>query len=98
VGTVAAGYADGLPLALSNRGYVIIRGKPCHILGRISMDYTTVSLAQVPEAECGDEVICLGGEGSLAVTVDQWAQMKGTHAYDIICSFGSRVKRVYLKS
>ncbi len=97
VGTISAGYADGLPLALSNRGYVIIRGKPCEILGRVSMDYTTVSLDQVPDAECGDEVICLGGEGLHMITVEAWAQLKGTHPYDIICSFGSRVKRCYFR-
>lgn len=96
VGTISAGYADGLPLALSNRGYVLIRGRPCHILGRISMDYTTVALDQVPDAECGDEVICLGGEGVTAITVESWAQLKGTNPYDIICSFGSRVKRCYM--
>ena len=93
VGTISAGYADGLPLALSNRGHVLIRGKACPILGRISMDYTTVSLEQVPEATVGDEVICLGGEGPLAVTVEDWAQLKGTHPYEIICSFGTRVER-----
>ena len=94
VGIISAGYADGLPLALSNRGYVIIRGKPCHILGRISMDYTTVSLEQVQDAERGDEVTCLGGEGPLAITVENWAQLKGTHPYEIICSFGTRVNRI----
>lgn len=95
VGTISAGYADGLPLALSNRGYVIIRGKPCEILGRVSMDYTTVSLEQVLDAQRGDEVICLGGEGVLAITVESWAQLKATHPYEIICSFGRRVKRCY---
>jgi alanine racemase len=94
VGIISAGYADGLPLALSNRGYVIIRGKPCHVLGRISMDYTTVSLEQVQNAERGDEVTCLGGEGPLAISVENWAQLKGTHPYEIICSFGSRVNRI----
>ncbi len=96
VGTVAAGYADGLPLALSNRGYLTIRDQLCPILGRVSMDYTTVSLESAPAARCGDEVVCLGGSGPQAVTVDMWAQMKGTHAYDIICSFGSRVERRYV--
>jgi alanine racemase len=96
VGTVSAGYADGLPLALSNRGFVLIRNRPCPILGRVSMDYTTVSLEQVPEAECGDDVICLGGTGPSAISVEDWAQLKGTHPYDIICSFGRRVERRYL--
>ncbi|MCK5849494.1 MAG: alanine racemase [Kiritimatiellae bacterium] len=95
VGTISAGYADGLPLALSNKGYVLIRNKPCKILGRISMDYTTVALDKVPDATTGDEVICLGGDDSKAMTVDDWAEIKGTHPYDIICSFGSRVERCY---
>jgi alanine racemase len=97
VGTVSAGYADGLPLALSNRGCVLVRGCPCPVLGRVSMDYTTVSLAGVPEAECGDEVVCLGGEGPNAITVEDWAHLKGTHPYEVICSFGSRVERRYVE-
>ncbi len=95
VGTVSAGYADGLPLALSNRGYVLIRGVPCQILGRVSMDYITVDLDNVPDAQCGDDVICLGGEGIHAISVEDWANLKGTHPYEIICSFGSRVERIY---
>jgi len=97
VGTISAGYADGLPLALSNRGHVLVRDHPCQVLGRVSMDYTTVSLEQVPEARCGDEVVCLGGEGPTAVSVEDWAQLKGTHPYDIICSIGNRVERRYVE-
>ena len=95
-GTISAGYADGLPLSMSNRGYVLIRGKLCPVLGRVSMDYTNVSLANVPEAEVGDDVICIGGEGPRAISVDTMAQIKGTHSYDIICSFGNRVQRRYI--
>jgi len=96
VGTVAIGYADGFPLALSNCGHVRIRDRVCPILGRVSMDYITVSLVNVPDAAVGDEVICLGGEGSAAITVGDWARLKGTHPYEIICSFGSRVERRYV--
>jgi alanine racemase len=96
VGTVAVGYADGFPLALSNCGQVRIRDKACPILGRVSMDYITVSLANAPDAAVGDEVICLGGEGPAAITVGDWARLKGTHPYEIICSFGTRVERRYL--
>lgn len=96
VGTVSAGYADGLPLALSNRGYLLVNNTPCPVIGRISMDYTTVSLESVPNAQVGDEVICLGGSGDHALRVEDWAALKGTHPYEIICSFGNRVKRCYL--
>ena len=97
VGTVSAGYADGLPLALSNKGHVLVKGRPCPVLGRVSMDYTTVSLKNCPDAVPGDEVICLGGTGPDAISVEEWARTKGTHAYDIICSFGTRVERKYVE-
>lgn len=96
IATISAGYADGFPLAISNRGFVFIGGKRCKILGRISMDYTTVDVTDVPDVQSGDEVICFGKCGDDSITPDDWAEIKGTHAYDIICSLGSRVERVAL--
>lgn len=95
VATISAGYADGLPLALTNRGHVFIGGKRCKIIGRISMDYTTVDVSEVENVKAGDEVICFGKCGSDSITPDDWAALKGTHAYDIICSLGNRVERVF---
>ena len=97
VGTVTAGYADGLPLGLSNRGRVIIQGKSCPILGRISMDYMTVSLKAFgnnPPAP-GTSVTLIGRENGAVVSAEEWAALKGTHPYDVLCSFGPRVKRIY---
>lgn len=94
VATISAGYADGLPLALGNRAQVLVRGVRCPVIGRISMDYTTVDVSHVPGGVgAGDEVVCLG-EG---VTPDHWGALKGTHAYDIICSLGNRVERVFVQ-
>lgn len=94
-GTICAGYADGLPLALSNRGSVLIRGRHAPIIGRISMDYLTVDLSDIPEAQVGDTVTLLGRDGDAEIPVQEWATLKGTHAYDIICSIGSRVARIF---
>ena len=95
VATISAGYADGLPLALTNRGFVFIGGRRCKIIGRISMDYTTVDVSDVKDVKAGDEVICFGRSGKDSITPDDWAALKGTHAYDIICSLGNRVERVF---
>ncbi len=96
VGTIAAGYADGLPLALSNRGYVLIRGRKCPILGRVSMDYTTVDLSLAPDAECGDEVVFIGRQGGETISLQSWAAIKNTHAHDILCAITPRAKCVYI--
>ncbi len=97
IGTIAAGYADGLPLALSNRGYVLIRGRKCPIIGRVSMDYTTVDLSPVPDAVCGDEVVFIGSQGNETIPLQSWAEIKDTHSYDILCSITPRAKCVYIK-
>lgn len=94
IATISAGYADGLPLALTNRGFVFIGGRRCPIVGRISMDYTTVDVTDVPGVKAGDEVVCFGRCGNDSITPDDWAAIKGTHAYDIICSLGGRVERI----
>lgn len=93
VGTVAAGYADGLPLALSNRGSILVGGALCPVIGRICMDFTTIDLAQAPHAQAGDEAVCLGRQGSREIGIDEWATLKGTHPYEVLCAIGSRVKR-----
>jgi alanine racemase len=94
IATISAGYADGLPMALANRADVFIGGRRCRIVGRISMDYATVDVTGVEGVAAGSEVICLGKCGDDSITPDDWAKFKGTHAYDIICSFGGRVLRV----
>ncbi len=97
VGTVAAGYADGLPFALSNRGSVLVHGVPCPVVGRVCMDFTTLDLAQVPDAQPGDEVVCLGRQGANEIPVNTWAALKGSHPHDILCAIGPRVKRNYVR-
>jgi alanine racemase len=89
VGVVAIGYADGMPIQASNRGYVVIRGKRCGVLGRVSMDYTSVDLSDLPAAAVGDEVLCFGAYPSLA----ELASLKQTITYEVLCSLGNRVER-----
>ena len=96
VGTISAGYADGLPLSLSNQSNVIIRDRLCPIIGRVSMDYTNISLKDAPEVQIGDDVTCLGSTESHCITIESWAELKNTHPNDIICSFGNRVERRYI--
>ncbi|BBM89801.1 alanine racemase [Spirochaetota bacterium] len=96
VATISAGYADGIPLALANRFHVIIGKQTYPIIGRISMDYLTVWLdANTYEVNVGDNVILLGRHNQQCITIDEWAELKQTHPYDIITSLSPRVTRVY---
>jgi len=96
VGTIPAGYADGIPMAAGNSARVIIGRQECPIIGRVSMDYVTVDLTQHPSARPGDLVTIFGRSGDQEITVEDWALIKQSHPYDIICSLGNRVERRYI--
>ncbi|MBF0432283.1 MAG: alanine racemase [Fibrobacteria bacterium] len=96
VGTVPAGYADGIPMSASNSASVLIGGIMCPVIGRVSMDYITVDLSANPHARLGTTVVIVGKSGKKEITVEDWARIKQSHPYDIICSLGNRVARVYL--
>ena len=93
VGTVAAGYADGVPLKLTNKGFFRVNGKLCPILGRVTMDYTMIDLSAVPGAKVGDEVELFTSMQGDSIDIANWSNYKGTHAWDILCSISPRVER-----
>ncbi len=96
IGVLAAGYADGIPHRLSNRGRVIADGKFAPILGAVSMDVTTIDLSEAPGLRPGDAVTLLGREGDASQDAQQMARAAGTISYSVLCGISSRVKRVYV--
>lgn len=96
VATLAAGYADGIPHRLSNKGSVIVHGRLAPILGAVSMDMTTVDVSQVPQTRAGDAVTLLGAEGNVQIDAQQIAKIAGTISYSVLCGIHARVKRVYV--
>lgn len=96
-GTIALGYGDGLPRALATGGgMVIVRGRRVPIIGRISMDMTTVDLSGVPDARHGDVATVIGTDGGEEITVDEVAERCGTISYEILTRLSGRLPRVYL--
>jgi alanine racemase len=95
VGTVPAGYADGVTRALSNVGEVVVRGQRVPIAGTVCMDQFVVDGGDLDLA-AGDDVCLIGRQGDAAVTADDWARWLGTINYEIVCGVGKRVPRVYV--
>lgn len=96
IAVLAAGYADGIPHRLSNRGRVIVNGRFAPILGAVSMDLTTIDVTQSPEIRVGDAVTLLGQEGEVHIDAQEIARLAGTISYSVLCGIHARVKRVYL--
>ena len=96
IAVLSAGYADGVPHRLSNRGKVIAAGKLAPILGTVCMDLTTIDISHTTSLGPGDEVTLLGREGDASLDAQQLARMAGTISYAILCGIGERVERVYV--
>ncbi|MDE7246903.1 MAG: alanine racemase [Lachnospiraceae bacterium] len=97
IATVPVGYGDGYPRSLSNKGYVLIRGKRAAILGRVCMDQFMVDVSDIPEAKEGDEVTLIGSDGAEEITMETLGELSGRFNYELACDLGKRIPRVYLK-
>jgi len=90
--TIALGYADGYPRALSNKGAAVIAGRRVPVMGRVSMDLITLDVTDLGAAPAiGDEVELLGD----AVTLGEVAQTAGTNEYEILTRL-RRAPKVYV--
>jgi len=96
IATVPIGYADGLSRRLSNAGGVLIGGRLRHFAGTVTMDQVVVDVGDDP-VTVGDEVVVLGAQGDRAVTAEDWAELLGTINYEIVCTFGPRLPRRYIR-
>ena len=97
VATVPVGYADGYRRSLSNRFYVLIRGKKAPILGRICMDQMMVDVTDIPGVCLDDTVTLIGTDGDETITVETIAEAAGSFNYEFVCGISRRVPRVYLR-
>ena len=96
IAVLAAGYADGIPHRLSNRGKVIADGKLAPIIGAVSMDVTTIDITASPQLKPGDTVTLLGEDGETRIDAQQIARTAGTISYSVLCGISARVKRVFV--
>ena len=96
--TVPVGYADGYRRSLSNRFYVLIRGKQAPILGRVCMDQIVVDVTDIPDAAPGDQVVLIGKSGDAEITAEDLAEACGSFHYEQVCDLCRRVPRVYIQN
>jgi alanine racemase len=97
IATLSAGYADGYPWHLSNRGAaVLVRGQRCPIIGRVTMDLMMIDVSNIDNVQVGDEVVLMGRDGSEEISCVELAEKAGTITWEIITRIGARVRRVFV--
>ena len=95
IATVSAGYADGYPRALSNKGRVLIHGRYAPILGRVCMDQMMVDVSHIPDVKVEDTVTLIGREGDRGITMEEVADPACRFNYEMACGISKRVPRIY---
>jgi alanine racemase len=94
IATIPVGYADGYNRLLSNRSNVLIHGKRCPVIGRITMDMMMVDVTNIKGVSLGDEVVLIGSQEKEQIKADELAKIQNTINYEITCAIPSRIPRI----
>jgi alanine racemase len=97
IATLPIGYADGYNRHLSNQGEVLVRGKKAPIVGTVCMDFVMVDVTEIPNVSSGDEVVLVGKQGKQSITAEEIAKKINSISYEVMCSIGKRIPRVYIE-
>lgn len=99
IATVPIGYGDGLSRGLSGNIDMLVRGRRCKQVGRITMDQSLLDVTRLHrQVEPGDEVVLIGRQGEEEITADELAGTLGTINYEIVTAIAQRVHRVAIGS
>ena len=96
IATIPIGYSDGLPRPYSTKGKVIVNGVFAPIAGTICMDQCMIDVTHVPYPRLSDEVTIMGKDGIYEISAEDIAKATNTINYEILCSFGQRLPKVYV--
>lgn len=95
IATIPVGYGDGYARALSNKGYVLIRGQKAPICGKVCMDQFMVDVSHIEGVKVGDAVTLLGQDGANVITMEELGAISDRFNYEFACLITPRVPRVY---
>ena len=95
IATVSIGYGDGYPRSLKNTQKVIINGKYCNIIGRVTMDQLMVDVSHV-KCKIDDTVIMIGEDHNKSISFNDLAENTGILHYELLCNLNQRVPIYYV--
>ncbi|MGC8553930.1 MAG: alanine racemase [Candidatus Acidulodesulfobacterium sp.] len=96
IGIVSAGYDNGIPRLLSNKGRFLINGSFAPIVGVVTMNMTITDISRIKNIKVGDEVIITGKDGLNEIEIDEIASISETIPYEICLNLGKSNKKIYV--
>ena len=94
IATIPAGYAEGVDRRLSNIGQIEVKGILCPIIGRVSMNITTIDISNVPQVKLGAIVTIISNDDSSPISISNIAKACQTIPYEILVHIPAHLRRV----
>ena len=94
LGVLPLGYFDGVDRRLSNKGFVIVNGQSCKIIGRVSMNITTIDLTKIPNPQIDQEALVYSSNPQDKNSIQNTARICKSIPYDILIHLSASTKRV----
>lgn len=82
IAILAVGYAEGIDIRLSNKGFVLVHGRKAPILGKVSMNLTAVDISNISNCFVGQTITLLGQEKDCTITAYDWAHLTQSSVYE----------------
>ncbi len=93
IAVIPVGYSHGFRRKPHNWGQVLVNGYFAPIVGRVSMEKTSINVTRIPDVAIGTEVVLIGSQGDASITADDVARRLDTNNYEVVCSVLARVPR-----
>lgn len=97
IALVPVGYYDGYSRNLSNLGRVLINGKRAGVIGMVNMNMMTIDITDIPGVQRGDEVVLIGQQKRLRLTVTSFSDLANHLNYEILTRLPAEIPRVVVK-
>jgi alanine racemase len=94
IAAVPVGYADGYARSLSNMGRILINGHRVSVVGTVNMNMLLADITDVPDAQKGDEVVLIGTQGDLTISVAAFGEMSDQMNYELLTKLSTSIPRI----
>ena len=97
IAIIPVGYANGFSRSLSNTGRVLIRGRRVPVIGSVTMNTMTVNVTDLPGVEKGDEVVIIGKQKRMTISIASFCEMSNQLNYQLLTRIPSDIPRKVVK-
>ncbi len=94
IAVLPIGYYDGFVRLLSNKGFVLIRGHRCPVIGRVCMNMIMVDVTHITDIALEDEVVLIGKQGKNKITAEEMGELSQTINYEVTTRINERIPRL----